>query len=58
MYETRRHAPNKIVDFGLITKNELNCTLISVYENGPMTLRQIAERLGISFAVKQIETRL
>ena len=39
-------------------KNELNCTLISIYENGPMTLRQIAERLGISFArVKQIETK-
>jgi len=39
-------------------KNELNCTLISIYENGPMTLRQIAERSGISFArVKQIETK-
>ena len=37
-------------------KNELNCTLISVYENGPMTLVQIGERLGISFVrVAQIE---
>jgi len=35
-----------------------NCTLVSVYENGPMTLRQIAEREKISFArVKQIETQ-
>lgn len=39
-------------------KEELNCTLISIYEIGPMTLRQIAERSGISFArVKQIETK-
>ena len=39
-------------------KNEYNCTLISIYENGRMTLREVAERLGISFArVKQIETQ-
>lgn len=39
-------------------KNDFNCTLISIYNNGPMTLRQIAERSGISFArVKQIETK-
>ena len=39
-------------------KSEYNCTLISIYENGPMTLRQIAERSGISFArVKQIQTK-
>ena len=38
--------------------DEHNCTLISVYENGPMTLREVAERHGISFArVKQIETK-
>lgn len=38
-------------------EDEYNCTLVSIYENGPMTLRQIAERQGISFArVKQIET--
>jgi hypothetical protein len=38
--------------------DEYNCTLISVYENGPMTLREVAERHGISFArVKQIETK-
>jgi DNA-directed RNA polymerase specialized sigma subunit len=37
---------------------EQNCTLISIYINGPMTLRQISERMGISFArVKQIELR-
>ena len=37
-----------------------NCTLIAIYNNDqkPMTLREIAERLDISFArVKQIETK-
>ena len=38
-------------------EGEYNCCLISIYENGQMTLRQIGDRLGISFArVKQIET--
>ena len=41
------------LDFG----SESNCCLISIYQNGQMTLRQIGDRLGISFArVKQIET--
>ena len=35
-----------------------NCTLVAVYNNGPMTLRQVAERIQLSFArVKQIETK-
>jgi DNA-directed RNA polymerase sigma subunit (sigma70/sigma32) len=39
-------------------KEEYNCSLISIYEHGPMTLREVAERLGISFArVKQLESR-
>jgi DNA-binding MarR family transcriptional regulator len=39
-------------------KDEYNCTLVAIYENGPMTLREIGDRLGISFArVKQIETQ-
>ena len=37
-------------------EEEYNCTLVSIYENGPMTLRQIGERIGVSFArIKQIE---
>ena len=37
---------------------EYNCCLISIYENGSMTLREVGERLGISFArVKQIEQK-
>ena len=51
-------CPNKECRLWIDYKNDLNCTLISIYENGPMTLRQIAERSGISFArVKQIETK-
>jgi len=39
-------------------EEEHNCSLVSIYENGSMTLRQVGERLGISFArVKQLETR-
>jgi hypothetical protein len=38
--------------------SEKNCTLISVNENDSMTLREIGDRLGISFArVKQIEQK-
>jgi len=37
--------------------DEYNCCLISIYENGNMTLRQIGERIGVSFArIKQIES--
>ena len=38
--------------------DEYNCTLVSVYEQGPMTLREVAEREHLSFArIKQIETK-
>jgi arginine decarboxylase-like protein len=38
--------------------NDHNCTLVAIYNNGPMTLRQVAERVQLSFArVKQIETK-
>ena len=41
------------IEFG----EDKNCCLVAVYEHGSMTLREVAERLGISFArVKQIET--
>lgn len=41
-------------------KTDQNCTYVAIYNNDqkPMTLRQIADRLHISFArVKQIETK-
>lgn len=38
-------------------KEDHNCCLVSIFEHGSMTLREVAERLGISFArVKQIES--
>ena len=38
--------------------DEFNCTLISVHQHGPMTLREVAEREHLSFArIKQIETK-
>jgi len=37
---------------------EYNCVLITVYENGNLTLREVADRLGVSFArIKQIESK-
>lgn len=39
-------------------KKEHNCSMISIYLHGRMTLKQISERLGISIArVKQIEDK-
>ena len=39
-------------------EDEYNCTLVSIYENGPMTLRQVGDRIGVSFArIKQIEAK-
>ena len=33
-----------------------NCDLISIKKNGPLTLRQVGERLGVSYVrIKQIE---
>jgi predicted HTH transcriptional regulator len=42
------------VDF----EEDYNCCLVAIYEHGAMTLREVAKRLGISFArVKQIESK-
>ena len=56
--EEKNECPVKECRLWIDYPDEYNCTLISVYEQGSMTLREVAERLGISFArVKQIETR-
>ena len=35
---------------------DLNCSLISVNENGAMTLKEVAKRIGVSYVrVKQIQ---
>jgi hypothetical protein len=37
-------------------KEDLNCDLIAIKKNGPLTLRQVGERIGVSYVrVKQIE---
>lgn len=39
-------------------EEDLNCANISIAENGSMTLRQIAEREGVSFVrIQQIEKK-
>ena len=40
------------IEFG----EDLNCSLIAIDKNGSMTLREVGDRLGISFVrVKQIQ---
>ena len=42
------------IDYG----EDLSCTLIAVEKNGEMTLREIADRMGVSFVrVKQIQDK-
>ena len=49
-------CPNKECSNWVDYKEDLNCTIISVHKNGAMTLREAAERLGVSFVrVCQIE---
>tara|TARA_R100000697_G_C5367870_1_gene176464 strand:+ start:290 stop:562 length:273 start_codon:yes stop_codon:yes gene_type:complete len=39
-------------------KKEHNCSKISIYLHGRMTLKQVSERLGVSIPrIKQIETK-
>jgi len=39
-------------------KGDFNCSLIAIQKNGKMTLREVADRLQISFVrVKQIEDK-
>ena len=50
-------CPNSECKHWIDYKKDHNCTLIAVYNHGPLTLREAAERLKISFArVKQIES--
>ncbi len=54
----KRSCSDKECKHWIDYRAEYNCTLVSVYENGKMTLRQVADRIGVSFArIKQIETK-
>ena len=40
-------------------KDDVNCTFVAIHNHGSMTLRQVAERTGVTFArIKQIEQKL
>jgi len=55
--DTQKECPEKDCRMWIDFPQEYNCCLISIHENGCMTLREIGERLHISFArVKQIES--
>lgn len=42
--------------FWIEFKEDNNCDLISLKKNGPLTLRQVGERMGVSYVrIKQIE---
>ena len=52
------NCENKTCRHWINYKKEHNCSMISIYLHGRMTLKQISERLGISIArVKQIEDK-
>jgi hypothetical protein len=58
--ETKENKPCKEktcrhwIDF----KNDNNCCLITVDKHGRITLREVAERLGVSYVrIKQIEDK-
>lgn len=53
----KTECPHKECKHWIDYRLDYNCTLIAVYTHGSLTLREVAERLKISFArVKQIET--
>ena len=51
-------CPVKDCSHNIDYREDNNCVLIAVYKNGRMTLRETADRLGISFArVKQLQDK-
>ena len=49
-------CPNEDCRYWIDYKDDLNCTHETIYKHGPMTLREIAKREGLSFVrIQQIE---
>lgn len=49
-------CPVKECKYSIDYEEDLNCCLVSIEKNGTLTLREVSERLDISFVrVKQIE---
>ena len=39
-------------------EKDLNCTIVCTNKNGPLTLRDVADRMGVSYVrIQQIEQR-
>jgi len=54
--ENKKPCRNKSCRMWIDYKDELNCVCESVNRNGQMSLRDVADRLGLSFVrIKQIE---
>ena len=56
--KTGQGCDNKDCRQWLDYEDDLNCTLVAVRKNGKMSLREAADRLGVSFVrVKQIQDK-
>ena len=55
-YKNKASCGEKTCRMWVEYDDDLNCAQISIKKNGPMTLKQVGERLGISYVrVTQIE---
>ena len=49
-------CPVKDCRFWINYKQDLNCTVVCANQNGPLSLREVADRMGVSFVrIKQIQ---
>tara|TARA_R100000008_G_scaffold85773_2_gene76602 strand:- start:459 stop:728 length:270 start_codon:yes stop_codon:yes gene_type:complete len=56
--ELNTSCPNNNCRHWIDFEGDNNCCLVAVYNNGPMTLRQVSERIGVTFArIQQIEKK-
>ena len=54
--QTKTDCPNRDCRHWIEYEEDNNCCLISINKHGAMTLREIADRIGVTFArIKQIE---
>ena len=54
--KTKQACENKECKYWIDYSDDLNCILICAQQNGALTLREVAKRMGVSYVrVKQIE---
>jgi len=57
-FSSEKECDSKECRYWIDFSPEQNCSLISVYINGSMTLKQVAERIGLSLVrISQIEKK-